>query len=274
MPMTTTCLNLNADLGEGAGQDKALLALVNSANIACGGHTGDAASMRAAVRGALANGVDIGAHPSFPDREGFGRRRMAWQADEVRAFMAQQIEALMAIARAEGASLTHVKPHGALHNMACADLGLARVLVQAMREVSPHEPLIVLAPCLSPLAQAAEELGLPLVAEAYADRRYQADGQLAPRSEAGAVIHDSAQTLAHVRAMRQRGGLITTAGELLPCEIESICLHGDNAEALASAQALVADLSADGVQRVGLRHFVAAQTARLQTPAKGVSHAI
>lgn len=272
--MPTSWMNLNADLGEGAGQDEALLALVNSANIACGGHTGDVLSMRAAVRGALAHGVDIGAHPSFPDREGFGRRRMAWQAEEVRAFMREQIQALMVVAQAEGASLTHVKPHGALHNMACADLGLARVLVQAMREVSPHEPLIVLAPCLSPLAQAAQELGLPVVAEAYADRRYQADGQLAPRGEAGAVIHDSAQAVAHVRAMRRRGGLITTSDALLPCDIESICLHGDNAEALASAQALVDDLSADGVERVGLRHFVAAETARLQAPAKGVSHAI
>ena len=243
MTTDTAPINLNADLGEGMGQDAALLGVVQSANIACGGHAGDAASIGLAVRGALAHGVDIGAHPSFEDREGFGRRRMVLPHPAIRALVVRQIQTLAAVAHAEGGHLCHVKPHGALHNMACNDFALSRTIVSAILEASPHYALVLLAPCLSPLLQAGLDAGLPVVAEAYADRRYQDDGQLAPRQTPGAVLHQPEDCAAHVRAMLARQGLVTTQGHTLPTAIQSICVHGDNVQALASAQ-LVRDMLA------------------------------
>ena len=242
-------LNLNADLGESfgpwaMGNDAALLDVVNSANIACGFHAGDPLTMRRTVQAAGARGVGIGAHPAFPDLQGFGRRRMEIAPDELEAMLIYQIGALQAIAAAEGYQLAHVKPHGALSNMACADAALAAVVARAVRAVSRE--LILLAPACSQLALAGEAAGLPVALEIFADRAYQDDGQLVPRSQPGALIHGPEAALAHVLAMLEAGALISINGVRLPTKIASICVHGDNSEALATAQALRHGLQAQG----------------------------
>lgn len=242
-------LNLNADLGESfgpwaMGNDAALLDVVDSANIACGFHAGDPLTMRRTVQAAGVRGVGIGAHPAFPDLQGFGRRRMEIAPDELEAMLIYQIGALQAIAAAEGYQLAHVKPHGALSNMACADAALAAVVARAIRAVSRE--LILLAPACSQLALAGEAAGLPVALEIFADRAYQDDGQLVPRSQPGALIHGPEAALAHVLAMLEAGALISINGVHLPTKITSICVHGDNSEALATAQALRHGLQAQG----------------------------
>lgn len=242
-------LNLNADLGESfgpwpMGNDAALLDVVNSANIACGFHAGDPLTMRRTVQAAGARGVGIGAHPAFPDLQGFGRRRMEIAPDELEAMLIYQIGALQAIAAAEGCRLAHVKPHGALSNMACADAALAAVVARAVRAVSRE--LILLAPACSQLALAGEAAGLPVALEIFADRAYQDDGQLVPRSQPGALIHGPEAALAHVLAMLEAGALISINGVRQPTKIASICVHGDGGAAVATAQALRAGLAAAG----------------------------
>lgn len=244
-----TAINLNADLGEsfGAwsmGADNDLLDVVGSANIACGFHAGDPAVMRATVRAAAARGVSIGAHPSFPDLQGFGRRRMDIAAAELEAMIIYQIGALQALATAEGARVSHVKPHGALNNMACADAGLAAVVVQAVAAVDRR--LILLAPACSQLALAGQAAGLPVALEIFADRAYLDDGQLVPRSQPGAMIHGAEAALAHVLAMLAAGGLVSLSGKVLPTAISSICVHGDGPQAVASAKVIRQGLAAAG----------------------------
>lgn len=244
-------INLNADLGEsfGAwsmGSDETLLDIVNSANIACGFHAGDPLVMRRTVRAAGERGVGIGAHPGFPDLQGFGRRRMEIAPDELEALLIYQIGALQALAVAEGLRLAHVKPHGALSNMACADAALAEVVARAVRAVSRE--LILLAPACSQLALAGEKAGLPVALEIFADRAYQDDGQLVPRSQPGALIHGAEAALAQVLAMLDAGALISLDGVRLPTRIASICVHGDGAEAVATAQALRAGLLQAGYE--------------------------
>jgi UPF0271 protein len=239
--MTSTRINLNADLGEsfGAwrmGDDDALLPLLDSANIACGFHAGDPLVMRKTIRLAAHHGVSIGAHPSFPDLQGFGRRRMSIAADELQAMILYQIGALAGIAQAEGSRVTHVKPHGALSNMACEDAKLAASVVAAVRDFDPG--LILLAPALSPLAEAGHHAGLTVVEEIFADRAYLDDGQLMPRGRDGAVIHDPDQCCRHVAAMLAAGGLVSHSGTILPTRIGSICVHGDGAGAIETARRL------------------------------------
>lgn len=234
-------LNLNADLGEsyGAwrmGDDQALLEVVNSANVACGYHAGDPLVMRRTVAEARARGVSLGAHPSFPDLQGFGRRRMDIAPDELEAMLVYQIGALAAIARAEGAELTHVKPHGALNNMACDDARLAAHVARAVRAFDAR--LILLAPALSRLVTAGREAGLPVVEEVFADRAYADDGSLLPRSQPGAVLHGAAECVAHVLAMVHSGALRSVNGIALPVKVQSICVHGDGADAVATARAV------------------------------------
>lgn len=254
-------INLNADCGEsfGAwtmGEDAALLQVVRAANIACGFHAGDPLVMRQTVRAALAAGVSLGAHPGYPDLQGFGRRQMAMPAAELEAALIYQIGALAGIAGAEGGQLTHVKPHGALNNQACEDAALADTIARAVRAV--NRDLILLAPACSELIRAGERAGLPVAAEIFADRAYTDHGMLAPRGAPGAMIHDPDAAAAHVLAMLDAGALIALSGKRLPTRIDSICVHGDSAGAVARAQQVRAALIAAGHTVITLPERLAA----------------
>ncbi len=242
-------INLNADLGEsfGAwrmGDDRALLAVVGTANVACGFLAGDPLVMTETVNLARDAGVSIGAHPSFPDLQGFGRRNMNLAPRELAAVVTYQVGALIGVAQAQGASVTHVKPHGAMNNMACEDAAMAAVIAGAVKAIDAH--LILLAPALSKLAAAGREAGLRVADEIFADRAYTDEGSLVPRSQPGAVLHDARACLAHVLAMIERGGIVTASGEVLTCNIHSVCVHGDNAHAVATAAAVRQGLAAAG----------------------------
>jgi UPF0271 protein len=248
-------INLNADLGEsfGAwsmGRDAEMLQLVDSANIACGFHAGDPLVMRHTVATARRHGVSIGAHPSFPDLQGFGRRRIDMAPAELEAMVIYQIGALQGVAAAEGHCVTHVKPHGALNNLACEDIELARCIARAVRAVSPQ--LILLAPALSALVRAGREAGLPVVEEVFADRNYTDEGHLVPRSHPQAMVHGAAASVRHVMAIVEGAALRSIHGKLLPCSTGSICVHGDNADAVATARAVRAALEGAGYALAGL----------------------
>ena len=258
--MSQARINLNADLGEsfGAwsmGRDGEMLQLVDSANIACGFHAGDPLVMRQTVATAKRHGVSIGAHPSFPDLQGFGRRRIDMAPAEVEAMVVYQIGALQGIAAAEQHRVTHVKPHGALNNLACENLDLARCIARAVRAVGPD--LILLAPALSALVRAAGEAGLGVVEEIFADRQYTDDGNLVPRSHPQAMVHGAEASVRHVMAILDGAALVSIHGKRLPCSAGSICVHGDNAEAVATAQAVRAALRAAGYALVPLPELAA-----------------
>lgn len=239
-------VDLNADLGEGAPDDDELLALVSSANIACGWHAGDARLMQATVASALARGVAIGAHPSYPDRDNFGRSEMQLTPEQVRADLIYQIGALQALAHAAGGRLHHVKPHGALYNQAARDPVLADAVAGAVRAVDPGLALYGLAG--SELLRAAERAGLRGVAEVFADRGYRADGSLVPRSQPGALVEDTAEAVARTLRMVREGVVVAVTGETVPLRAQTICLHGDGPHALAFARALRTALLAAGLQ--------------------------
>lgn len=253
-------INLNADLGEsfGAwtmGDDAALLRVVCSANVACGFHAGDPLVMRNTVRTAIAAGVGIGAHPAYPDLQGFGRRPMKMAPAELEAALIYQIGALAGMAAAEGGRLTHVKPHGALNNQACEDAALADTVARGVR--AADRELILLAPALSELFTAGERAGLRVAAEVFADRAYADDATLVPRSQPGAVIHDAAASVAHVQRMLDAGGIVALSGKVLPTAMHSICVHGDTPGAVDSARSLRAALEAGGWQLAGLPEVLA-----------------
>jgi len=248
-------INLNADLGEsfGAwrmGSDAELLQVIGSANIACGFHAGDPVVMRETVRLAVANGVSLGAHPAFPDLQGFGRRVMQLTPQELEATILYQVGALQAMAAAEGGRVSHVKPHGALNNMACADEAMAATVARAVKALDRE--LILLAPALSALERAGEAAGLRVAREVFADRSYQADGQLTPRSQPGAVLHGAQDCVQHVLRMLEAGGIVTTDGQRLSTRIDSICVHGDGPGAVEAARAIRAALEAAGHRLVTL----------------------
>lgn len=252
-------INLNADLGEsfGAwrmGDDAALLQVIGSANIACGFHAGDPVVMRETVRLAVANGVSLGAHPAFPDLQGFGRRVMQLSPKELEATILYQVGALQAMAAAEGGRVSHVKPHGALNNMACADEAMATTVARAVKALDRE--LILLAPAHSALERAGEAAGLRVAREVFADRSYQADGQLTPRSQPGAVLHGAQDCVQHVLRMLEAGGIVTTDGQRLSTAIHSICVHGDGPGAVAAAQAIRRALEAAGHRLAGLPELV------------------
>ena len=248
-------INLNADLGESfgpwvMGNDSEMLRLVGSANVACGFHGGDPLVMGQTLRLAKECGVSVGAHPSYPDLQGFGRRRMAMAPAELQAAILYQIAALDGMARVEGLRVSHVKPHGALNNAACEDRALADTVAQAIRAYDPS--MILLAPALSQLCAAGAAAGLPVVEEIFADRAYLDDGQLVPRSRPDAMIHGAEASHAHVRRMLEEGAIVSVTGKRLPCRIGSICVHGDGAEAVSTAAYLKERLAADGYSLVGL----------------------
>jgi UPF0271 protein len=255
-------LNLNSDLGESFGPwemggDDAMLRIVNSANVACGFHASDPLVMITTAALARDNGVSIGAHPGFPDLQGFGRRRMDIPLPELEAMVIYQIGALDACARAQGIRVTHVKPHGAMSNIACADRKVADAIVRAVYRLDPS--LILLAPSASQLAYAGNDKGLPVVEEIFADRAYLDDGNLVPRSQPGAMIHGPEASLQHVMRMVQESALISINGKRIPVNPQSICVHGDGAEAVATAQALREGLLTAGYQLATLPELVVAQ---------------
>jgi len=229
-------IDLNADVGEGCASDAELLSLVTSANIACGYHAGDAQTMLACVREALKNDVAVGAHPSFPDRENFGRTAMQLPPSTVYAQTLYQVGALAAIVRSEGGVLHHIKPHGMLYNQAAKDASLADAIAQAVFAVDPALILVGLAG--SELIRAGERRGLATRQEVFADRGYLADGQLVPRSLPGALIDDEDLALAQTLEMVQNGRVQSVDGQWTPVMAQTICLHGDGEHALAFARRL------------------------------------
>lgn len=242
-------LNLNSDLGESwgpftMGNDGALLEVVGSANVACGMHAGDHVVMRDTVRLSKAHKVSIGAHPGYADLQGFGRRPMNLPHDELFALVLCQLGALDAIARGEGWPITHVKPHGAMNNQACVDRRMADVIARSILAFDPS--LILLAPVFSELAKAGQEAGLRVALEVFADRTYEPDGQLTPRSRPGSVLHDAAEAQANVLRMVTKGGIVARDGTVLPTPFHSICVHGDGPDAAQTAVAVRSALEIAG----------------------------
>jgi UPF0271 protein len=238
-------IDLNADLGEGAGSDEALLGLVSSANIACGWHAGDAKTMRQCVRWAIEHGVAIGAHPSFPDRENFGRSTMHLPPDEIVANVLYQVGALAAIVKAEGGKLSHVKAHGQLYNQAVKEPELAEALCEAVRLFDPSLRFFGLAG--SGMIDAARRAGLTPVEEVFADRGYMPDGSLVPRSQPGALIEDEEQSLAQTLSMVRDRKVRAIDGSTVPLNAQTVCLHGDGAHALAFARRIRDRLQQEGI---------------------------
>lgn len=229
-------IDLNSDLGEGAGHDNEILDLVSSANIACGLHAGDPASIFASIQAALERGVSLGAHPSFPDRENFGRTEMTLPPAEVYAAVAYQIGAFHALARAAGGRMNHVKAHGALYNMAARDRALAEVIANAVLALDPR--LILFAPVESELDFAATQIGLQTASEVFADRNYLADGSLVPRSDARAFVRDPAEAAERIFRILEEGKVRAIDGTDVAISASTVCVHGDNPEAVAFVRKL------------------------------------
>ena len=234
-------INLNADLGESfgpwkMGDDHRLLGAVDSANVACAFHAGDPLVMQRTVLDALVQGVSVGAHPGFPDLQGFGRRALYMPADEMAAAVLYQLAALDGICRANGHRMTHVKPHGAMNNLACDDRAMADTLVSAI--VKFNSKLILVAPALSQLASAGAIAGLQTALEIFADRTYTDTGSLVSRKQSDAVIDNTNDCISHVLSMIDAGGIVTCTGTILKTPFHSVCVHGDNAHAVDTAIAL------------------------------------
>ncbi len=240
-------IDLNADLGEGVGQDAALLPLVTSANIACGAHAGDADTMRATVELAQRHGVAIGAHPGFADRANFGRMERPAGPAEVAALVVAQVARLQEIAEAAGAAVSHVKLHGALYNQVSRDRELSEAAVAAIRSMGKR--LILYALAGSELEKAARQApDFAVVPEVFADRTYQSDGTLTPRSRPEALIHSPEAAVAQVRRIVREGRVRATDGTDVPLRAGTICVHGDGPAAVALARRLRAALEADGIE--------------------------
>jgi 5-oxoprolinase (ATP-hydrolysing) subunit A len=239
-------IDINCDLGEGIGDDAAVLPFVTSANVACGMHAGNATSMRRTVAAALAHHVTIGAHPGFDDRAHFGRRPLELPPEEIFDLVLAQLGALAAVVSAQGARLAHVKPHGALYHLAGARREIADAVVRAAQTL--REDLIIVGPPGSALADSADEYDLRFAGEIFADRHYGEDGRLLPRSAAGALVTlDPQAAAARAAAMVHAGVVFTAAGTTLPQRGQTICLHGDDPAVGARAQALRAALGTAGV---------------------------
>ena len=240
-----TTIDLNADLGEGDAYDAELLQVVSSCNIASGGHAGDAASIAATVREALANRVSVGAHPSYPDRDGFGRRSRFMSGDPLREALRAQLEVFGRIVTELGATITHVKPHGALYTDAVTDAELADIIAGAVAGM-PGKPLLVGQPDTE-LESAAVTHGLGFVAEAFVDRAYQPDGQLVPRSRPGAVHDDIGQIQRQAVSLARDGSVQCQDGSTIAVRADTLCIHGDTPGAAVAARAVREALEKEGV---------------------------
>ncbi|MBB2487769.1 LamB/YcsF family protein [Mitsuaria sp. WAJ17] len=241
-------LDLNADLGEGCADEAQILPWISSANIACGGHTGDAASMRASVARALEHGVAVGAHPSYADPAHFGRRPQTVAPallTSLRGALARQLQDFQQAAQREGATPRHVKPHGALYNQAAQDPRLIELLLELLPREAPGLALVALA--RSPLAQSARQAGLPVREEGFADRRYTAAGTLLPRGEPGAVLAVLEDGVAQGLALARGAPIPAQDGSPLQLRIDTLCVHGDGLAALPLVRALNESLRAAGL---------------------------
>ncbi|MDH5834048.1 5-oxoprolinase subunit PxpA [Luteimonas kalidii] len=239
-------IDFNCDLGEGCGDDAAIVPHISSASIACGGHAGSDETMQAAVALCLAHGVAIGAHPSFVDREHFGRRELGLGPGAIHVLVLAQVRRLAALCDAAGARLRHVKPHGALYNLAARDIDVADAIAAAVHAIDPTLRLYALSG--SALAEAGRLAGLPVAEEAFAERSYGADGRLTPRDLPGAVIEDLEAALAQVRTMLREGVVVALDGSRVPLRADTLCLHGDRPDAPRFAAALRAALEAEGIR--------------------------
>ncbi|MDA8833887.1 LamB/YcsF family protein [Candidatus Pelagibacter bacterium] len=244
-------ININCDLGEKSKfhsieNDPELLNIVNSANIACGYHAGDEQTMEMVIQISKRNGVSLGAHPSFKDPENFGRKRMNLSSLEIKKLIFDQYEILQKIAQKYNENVTHIKPHGALNNMACEDLELATTLAVAIKEI--NKDIIYLVPTGSQMEVAAKKNGLKIACEIFADRNYEDNGNLISRSKPNALITDPQLAKNHVLSMVKNQAINCLSGKQIPCEIDSVCIHGDNESSLATAKSIRDDLVDNGLE--------------------------
>ena len=243
-------ININCDLGEKSKfhsikNDPELLNIVNSANIACGYHAGDEQTMDMVIQISKKNGVSIGAHPSFNDPENFGRKRMNLNSLEIKKLIFEQYEILQKIAQKYNENITHIKPHGALNNMACEDLELATTLAVTIKEI--NKDIIYLVPTGSQMEIAAKKNSLRIACEIFADRNYEDNGNLISRSKPNALITDPQLAKNHVLSMVKNQTINCLSGKQIPCEIDSVCIHGDNESSLATAKSIRDNLIDNGL---------------------------
>ena len=248
-------ININCDLGEKSKHhsnvhDPDLLKIVNSANVACGYHAGDDETMNQVITISKKNGVSIGAHPSFNDPENFGRSRINLSQNEIRKLIIDQYEILQNIATKHNEEVSHIKPHGALNNMACEDIELSTILAKTIYEI--NKDLIYLVPTGSKMEIAAKKLGMKIACEIFADRNYEDDGNLVSRKKPNALIIDPEIAKKHVLSMVKNQALNCHSGKQIPCEIDSVCIHGDNKSSLATAISIRNDLLDNGLKLVAL----------------------
>ena len=234
-------ININCDLGEKSKHhsnkhDPDLLEIVNSANVACGFHAGDEESMNQVIEISKKTGVSIGAHPSFNDPENFGRERMNLSSTEIKKLIVDQYEILQKIALDHGDKVTHIKPHGALNNMACEDIELSSTIAKAINEID--KDLIYLVPTGSIMQIAAKKLDMKIACEIFADRNYEDNGNLVSRKKPHALITNPEEAKKHVLNMVKNQALNCHSGKQIPCEIDSVCIHGDNLSSLATAKSI------------------------------------
>ena len=243
-------ININCDLGEKSKHhsnhnDPDLLEIVNSANVACGFHAGDMETMHQVVQISKKNKVSIGAHPSFKDPENFGRERMNLTSTEIKNLIFEQYDILQNVSVQHGLKVTHIKPHGALNNMACEDIELATILAEAIYAIS--KDLIYLVPTGSKMEIAAKQLDMKIACEIFADRNYEDDGNLVSRKKSHALITDPLEAQKHVLNMVKNQSLNCHSGKQIPCEIDSVCIHGDNESSLATARSIKDNLLQNGL---------------------------
>tara|TARA_B100000029_G_scaffold255571_1_gene252321 strand:- start:325 stop:1128 length:804 start_codon:yes stop_codon:yes gene_type:complete len=243
-------ININCDLGEKSKfhsieNDPDLLNIVNSANIACGYHAGDQDTMNMVIKISKTNGVSIGAHPSFNDPENFGRKRINLSEIEINKLIVDQYEILQKIAEKHNENVTHIKPHGALNNMACEDIDLANVVAKTIKNIDKN--IIFLVPTGSKMEIAAKKLNMKIACEIFADRNYEDDGNLVSRSKDYALITDPEIAKNHVLNMVKNQSLNCHSGKQIPCEIDSVCIHGDNVSSLATAKSIKENLLSNGL---------------------------
>ena len=244
-------ININCDLGEKSKHhsnihDPELLKIVNSANVACGYHAGDEQTMNQVIEISKKNNVSIGAHPSFKDPENFGRERMNLTSAEIKKIIIDQFEILQRIAAKHGENVSHIKPHGALNNMACEDIELATTLAKTIKGIS--KDLIYLVPTGSKMQEAAKKLDMKIACEIFADRNYEDDGNLVSRKKPNALITDPEIAKKHVLSMVKNQSLNCHSGKQIPCEIDSVCIHGDNMSSLATAKSIRDNLLNNGLK--------------------------
>ena len=244
-------ININCDLGEKSKHhsnihDPDLLEIVNSANVACGFHAGDEETMNQVIKISKKNGVSIGAHPSFNDPENFGRERMNLSSTEIKKLINDQYEILQNIASKYGEDVTHIKPHGALNNMACEDIDLATTLAKTIKEI--NRDLIYLVPTGSKMEEAAKTLDMKIACEIFADRNYEDNGNLVSRKKPHALITNPEDAKKHVLKMVKTQSLNCHSGKQIPCEIDSVCIHGDNLSSLETARSIKENLIKNGLE--------------------------